>query len=913
MEYRVLGPLEVLDPSGRRLSVGGAMQQSVLASLLIRAGQTVPLERLVDDLWDEPPPTAARTIQAYVSRLRHELPKGTIESRPGGYSLVLNGGKLDLDTFEQRAEAGHLALAAGDYEHAGGLLGEALALWRGPALAGLASKALRREAERLEEERLETLEDRLEAELARGRHQEVVAELQSLVAEHPFRERLRAQLMQAFYRSGRQTDALDAYQEARRVLHDELGLEPGPSLRELQQAILRQAPSLTADALPTGTVTLLFTDIEGSTRLVHEMGSEQYGEALAEHRRVVREACARHGGVEVDAHGDGLFVAFAAAPEALAAAREVTAALTSGPIRVRIGVHTGTPLVTGAGYVGVDVHRAARIAAAAHGGQVLVSESTAALVEDELRPLGEHQLRDLLEPLWLFQLGGEDFPPPASVGRTNLPVQPTPFIGRVRELAEVVARLRDPRVRLLTLTGAGGSGKTRLALEAAGEAADGYRDGVHWVPLQSLQDAEGFELAVAQAVGSKDDLASHLASKQALLLVDNFEHVMGAADKLGNLAAELPTLKLLVTSREPLHLALEHEYPVHPLQDSDAIAFFSERARAVKPDFREDGSVLEICQRLDCLPLALELAAVRVKALSTQDLLRRLERRLPLLTGGPRDAPERQRTLRAAIGWSHDLLEPNEQRLFSSLAVFAGPYTLEAVERICEAHVDEIGALVDKNLLRREDERYNMLETIREFASERLAERGDEEELRRRHAEYYLELARSVEHLIPSPKAATLLDQLESDHDNLRAALAWLADTKPDRALRLAVWGLAGRLHRLGDVALDHENTVEAARLYRESLEIGHRLGDDRHIAYCLAGLAAVDANRGRQDAAARLWGCVRSFEDASGARLHEAGRTRYERVLGTFELEPDDWPGFAEGKSMSLEDGVRYAYANLD
>src|SRR5262245_9092526 len=373
MEYRLLGPLEVLDRSGHRFRLGGARQQSVLVSLLLRAGQTVALDRLVDELWEEPPATASRTVQAYVSRLRHELPGGAIESRPGGYAIVLDGDELDVDVFEHRAADGRAALAAGDHEQAASLLREALALWRGPPLAGLTSEALRREAERLEEQRLQALEDRLEADLGRGQHREVVPELQTLVAEHPFRERPRAQLMRALYRSGRQTEALDCYRDARDVLRDELGLEPSRALRDLHQAILSQAPSLTADALPTGTVTLLFTDIAGSTRLLHELGSERYGEALAEHRRVAREGCARHGGVEVDAHGDGVFVAFATAPEALAAARDITAALASGPIRVRVGVHTGTPLVTDEGYVGVDVHQAARIAAVAQGGQVLVS------------------------------------------------------------------------------------------------------------------------------------------------------------------------------------------------------------------------------------------------------------------------------------------------------------------------------------------------------------------------------------------------------------------------------------------------------------------------------------------------------------------------------------------------------------
>jgi predicted ATPase len=294
------------------------------------------------------------------------------------------------------------------------------------------------------------------------------------------------------------------------------------------------------------------------------------------------------------------------------------------------------------------------------------------------------------------------------------------------------------------------------------------------VPLQALRDPKLVEPTIARVVEARGDILGQLSSKSVLLLLDNFEQVIGAAQGVGDLCA-LPNVKLLVTSREPLHLAAEHEYAVPPLREREAVAFFDERASAVKPDFAADETVLEICRRLDGLPLALELAAARVKALSTEALLRRLDRRLPLLTGGPRDAPERQQTLRATIAWSYELLTPEEQRVFAGLAVFVGGCTLEAAEGVCEASIDTIAALVDKSLLRRERERYSMLETIGEYAAECLAERGELEELRRRHAEYYLELARSVEDLIRTPRAAALLDQLERDHDNLRAALDWLS------------------------------------------------------------------------------------------------------------------------------------------
>jgi predicted ATPase/class 3 adenylate cyclase len=665
--------------------------------------------------------------------------------------------------------------------------------------------------------------------------------------------------------------------------------------------------------LPSGTVTFLFTDIEGSTKLLHELGAEAYADALAAHRRLIREACAEHGGVEVDTQGDAFFFAFASALGALGAARDAQDRLAAGPIRSRMGVHTGAPLVTEEGYVGVDVHRAAWIAAAGHGGQVLISESTAACVEESLRPLGEHRLRDLLEPIRLFQLGEGEFPPVTALAGTSLPTQPTPFLGRERELAEVLALLGDSRIRLLTLTGAGGSGKTRLALQAAAEAAPDYADSVFWVSLQSVRDSELVGATIAQSVGASDDLALHLSSKRALLLLDNFEQVLDAAEKLGDLITRLPNLKLLVTSREPLHLSAEHEYAVPPLSEREAVALFGERARAVRPDFVEDQAVGEICRRLDCLPLALELAAARVKVLPTEELLQRLDRRLPLLTGGPRDAPQRQRTLRATIAWSYELLTADEQRVFANLAVFAGGCNLEAAEDVCETDLDTIAALVDKSLLRREGERYLLLETIGEYAVECLEERGGVEELRRRHAEYYLDLARSVEDLVRSPEAAAFLDRLERDHDNLRTAMAWVSGEAPDRALRLAVWGLAGRLHSLGDAAFDRRDFMEAARLYRGSLEIGRELRDGLQTAYCLAGLAAVGASRGRRELAAYLWGCVRAFEDSSGSPLNPTERLRYARVLDELDEALESTPEFARGRSAPLDAAVEYALSSID
>jgi predicted ATPase len=542
---------------------------------------------------------------------------------------------------------------------------------------------------------------------------------------------------------------------------------------------------------PSGTVTFLFTDVEGSTKLLHELGAEGYAEALAEHRRLLREAFSAHGGVEVDTQGDAFFVAFPTAPGALEAAADALAGLAGGPIRVRMGIHTGTPHVAEEGYVGVDVHRAARIAAAGHGGQVLVSASTAALLAaDGLRDLGEHRLKDLSAPERIYQLGADAFPPLKSLHQTNLPIPSTAFLGRERELAEVLALLSQEEVRLLTLTGPGGTGKTRLGLQAAGGLADCYAHGVWWVPLAALRDPELVLAAAGPVLGAKDGLAEHIADRTMLLLFDNFEHVVEAAADLAALLASCPNLDLLVTSREPLHLTSEQEYPVPPLAHDEGVGFFLARARAVDPGFQADEAVSEICQRLDDLPLALELAAARVKALSARQMLGRLEQRLPLLTGGARDLPERQRTLRATIEWSYELLAPEEQRLFARLAVFSGGCTLEAAEEVAAADLDTLRSLIDKSLLRHTEERFWLLETIREYAAERLDDCGEAEELRRRHVEHFLALAEEAH---PNVRDEWLrggrewLDRLEREHDNLRAAFDRLeASGETELALRLA-------------------------------------------------------------------------------------------------------------------------------
>jgi predicted ATPase/class 3 adenylate cyclase len=525
--------------------------------------------------------------------------------------------------------------------------------------------------------------------------------------------------------------------------------------------------------LPTGTVTFVFTDVEGSTRLLQQLGADAYADALAQHRRALREAFMRHDGVEVDTQGDSFFIAFSTAPAAIAAAAEAQQVLAAGPIRVRMGIHTGTPYVTDEGYVGPDVHRAARIAAAGHGGQILVSSSTASLVEDDsLRDLGEHRLKDLAAPERLYQLGGEAFPPLRSLQQTNLPIPATPFLGRQRELGEVTTLLGSGGARLLTLTGPAGAGKTRLALQAAGEASDQYPDGVFWTPLAALRDPKLVLEVAAQALEARDGLADRIADHRLLLILDNFEHLIDAARELAGLLAACPNLQLLVTSRERLRLPGEQAFPVPPLEPQDATELFAARARAVDPRFEPRPAVHELCSRLDNLPLALELAAARVAVLSPEQLLDRLSKRLDLLKAG-RGVDPRQQTLRATMEWSYDLLDEEERLLFERLSVFRGGCTLEAAEEVCDADIDTLHSLIDKSLLRRQGERFWMLETIREYATERLEERGEEDELRRRHADHFLSRAEdsAVGARSELPEAGVWLrDEL----DNIRRTRGWL-------------------------------------------------------------------------------------------------------------------------------------------
>jgi predicted ATPase len=637
--------------------------------------------------------------------------------------------------------------------------------------------------------------------------------------------------------------------------------------------------------LPSGTVTFLFSDIEGSTKLLDELGSDAYAEALAEHRRLMREAFTAQGGVEVDTQGDGFFVAFPEAAGALAAAAQAQAALAEGPIRVRMGIHSGEPLLTAEGYVGIDVHRGARVMSAGHGGQVLISAETQALVGGDfaLVELGRHRLKDLTEPQPLYQLGDGEFPPLKTLYQTNLPVQPTPLVGREAELATVLGLLSSSR--LVTLTGAGGSGKTRLGLQAAAELVDDYKDGIWWVPLAALRDPALLEPTIAQVVGATDGLAEHLRSKHTLLLLDNFEQLVEGAPLVGDLLAATPDVRILVTSRERLALSAEQEYQVPTLVPAEALALFTVRARQLQPEFESDEHVAEICRRLDGLPLALELAAARVKVLSSEQILERLGRSLELLTAGSRDAPERQRTLRATIEWSYELLTPDERQLFARLAVFAGSFDLEAAEAVADADIDDLAALVDKSLLRRTaDGRFFMLETIREFSRERLAESDKADETTRRQIEIFADLVERLEPQLRGHGQEDALETLDREHDNIRAAMDYAAELRLAEAeaqLAGAAWyfwyvrgHIAEGVTRL-ECALRHEQlgasprarlheglTVleavrgnhEAAREHADtSLRMRRELGDPDKLLRALANRAGLAGHEGDLNVAEAL------------------------------------------------------------
>jgi predicted ATPase/class 3 adenylate cyclase len=631
--------------------------------------------------------------------------------------------------------------------------------------------------------------------------------------------------------------------------------------------------------LPSGTLTFLFTDIEGSTRLLQQVG-DRYALLLDEHRRLLRAAFAAEGGVEVNAEGDSFFVVFTSAARAAAAAVAGQRALATfawpdgAAIRVRMGLHTGEAVIADGDYTGLDVHKAARVMAAGHGGQIVVSDAARSLIEGaapsgiSVRALGEHRLKDLLRPERLYQIEADGLPTGFSALRTldvvpnNLPTQMTRFVGRQRELAEVRRHLEH--TRLLTLTGPGGTGKTRLALQAAAELIEQFPGGVYFIPLAPISDSDLFPSTLASVLGIReatgrplfDHVLDQVRDRRLLLVIDNFEQLLPAAPLIGQLLKNAPAIKIIVTSRAALHVYGEQEFPVPPMRLPDpkrlpsiealsqfeAVALFIDRALAAKPDFAVTNesapAVAGITARLDGLPLAIELAATRVKVLTPEAILSRLERRLTL-GGGARDLPARQQTLRDAIAWSYDLLDAPTKKLMARLAVFVGGCALEEAEAVCGPAaelgvdvLDGLAALIDQSLLRQEtehgDARFVMFETIRDFALERLEASGEGDELRRRHAGTYMTLAELAEPHLTGPRQSQWLDRLEREHDNVRAAITWaLTRTDADVALRMGAalwrfWQMRGHLQEARDRLtriLNIQGVVDHDAAYARALE----------------------------------------------------------------------------------------------
>jgi predicted ATPase/DNA-binding SARP family transcriptional activator len=1044
LNIRLFGPLEVrLDghPIPRLRSRKG---QWLLALLVLRAGREVERDWLAALLWPESPPDrAAHSLRMSLKDLRRALgPHACRLTTPAPHtlSLDLDGAEVDLLAFDA-------AVARGDAAS----LEQAVALYQGPLLEGCAEEWVVQERQVREQAFLAALEHLAGQALQEGDWAAAERHLRRAVAVDPLRESAQRGLMHALAAGGNYAAALLAYRELRLRLHRELNAEPDPETKALFQQIRAEARgkaegrtgrprddagwdvassrppvppfadpgefTISAPRIfPEGTVTFLFTDIEGSTRLWEEQ-PEAMQAALARHDALLRQAIEARAGWVFKTLGDQFCAAFATAPDALAAAVEaqralavdggdgVSAPVIDGPapagssrhpvtpspiirLRVRMALYTGAVEVRDSDYFGPPLNRVARLLDAAHGGQILLALSTAELVRDQLladvalRDLGLYRLPDLVRPEQIFQLIAPDLPadfPPLQtleVFRHNLPLQHSRFIGREQELAQVQRLLASHR--LVTLTGAGGCGKTRMALQVAAELLAEYPDGVWLVELASLTDPTLLPQSVAAVLDIQEQpgrsmlatLTSALRSKRLLLLLDNCEHLVEACASLADsLLQGCPILQILATSREALSIKGEMPYrvpslstpdperlpPLEQLASFDAVRLFLDRVLPHQPEFRlTEGNataVARICQQLDGIPLAIELAAARMRALSVQTLAERLDDRFRLLTRGSRTALPRHQTLRALIDWSYQLLSEAEQGLLRRLSVFTGGWTLEAAEAVCADEdtepwevVDLLTGLVDKSLVLYQERdgagRYRLLETVRQYAGDRLLEAGETAGMRRRHGAWYLRATEETRSPC-EPLDVAWMDLLEQEHDNVRAALEWSQAGAEDAelAFRWAAalfefWQVRGywsegrarleamvsrpdatgrtaaraeALWALGALTSYQGDYAAAQPVFEEALTIRRELSDQAGAALALASLGNIALRQGNHGAACSLFEESLAIRRKLGQRWWEAGCLY---GLGLVAETEGDYTGarshYEEADAIDREHGVR-------
>lgn len=699
-------------------------------------------------------------------------------------------------------------------------------------------------------------------------------------------------------------------------------------------------PARVVRSLPTGTVTFLRTDVEGSMGNARELGL-RWDTVNDEHLRLVRSAVDAAGGVVVRTEGDAVFAAFPEARAAVAAAIDAQRALSAHPwpdgrdIRVRTGLHSGEAHLAGDDYGGFEVNRAARIAATGHGGQIVLSAATYELVSDDLpagveaRDLGMYVLRDIPRPERLYQLDVPGLPttfPPLRAGRTavgNLEERSTTFVGREHQVDEVRALIEA--TRLVTLTGPGGSGKTSLAIEVARSIQPSFADGAWLVPLATIEAPDDVLPLVARTIGLFDGssrsavetLPGFVTDRSLLLILDNFEHVLGAAPRVADLLRESPSSRVIATSRAPLHLTGEQAYPVQPLVVGDAARrLFIDRARAVRPSFdhtHDVGTIDEICRMVDGLPLGIELAAARVGLLSPSTIRERLATRRPLPGPGARDAPERQRTLEATVAWSHDLLDPAQQSLLETLAVFEDGFETEQVDSVAVAdpaggdRLDDLLHLADQNLIIAAPQagqrpRFEMLSTIQSFGLARLHESGRETETRARHARAFLALLKEAEPNLSTSRHGEWLDRVTPESANLRAATRWAIDSgEAELALDLVAhqwrfWHANGQLvegrtlteaalampnaptrgstrawavSAAGSIAYWQFDTATARRFYEQQIELAKAADDERCLADGVFNLGHVIfiERTDESEALAYMQEVVRRYRDLGDER----------------------------------------------